>query len=193
LPGIVGIAALALYFLGGYVAGLAGAGWAVLFVLGLILVALEWFVFPGTLVAGLTGAALMLIAIVMGMVDVYPGAPTLPTFPQLQLPLRDISLAVLVSLGLVLVLARFLPQTTLFRNLVSQTASGVISVAALEQQQQARLGQTGVTVSQLYPGGKARFGDQLLDVLTRGELVEKGRTVRIIAHSGLDAVVEEVG
>lgn len=72
LPGIVGIAAFALYFLGGYVAGLAGAGWAILFVLGLILVALELFVFPGTFIAGITGAALMLIAIVMGMVDMYP-------------------------------------------------------------------------------------------------------------------------
>lgn len=193
LPGIVGIAAFALYFLGGYVAGLSGAGWAILFVLGLILVALELFVFPGTFIAGITGAALMLIAIVMGMVDMYPGAPTLPTFPQLQLPLRDISLAVMVSFVLVLILARFLPKTTLFHQLVSQSASGVVSVAALEEQQRARIGQTGVAVSQLYPGGKARFGDQLVDVLTRGELVEKGRPVRIIAHSGLDAVVEEVG
>jgi membrane-bound ClpP family serine protease len=50
-----------------------------------------------------------------------------------------------------------------------------------------------VAISQLYPGGKARFGDQLLDVITRGELVEKGRSVKIIGHSGLDAVVEEVG
>ncbi len=193
LPGIVGIAAFALYFLGGYVAGLAGAGWAILFVLGLILVALELFVFPGTFIAGITGAALMLIAIVMGMVDMYPGAPTLPTFPQLQLPLRDISLAVLSSLVLVLILARFLPQTNLFQKLVSQTASGVVSVAAVELQQQARMGQTGVTVSQLYPGGKARFGDELLDVLTRGEMVEKGRSVRIIGANGPNAVVEEVG
>jgi len=125
-------------------------------------------------------------------VDTYPDAPALPALPQLQLPLRDLSLAVVISLGLVLILARFLPRTTLFHRLVSQTASGVSSVAALEAEQDARLGRTGVAIAPLCPGGKARFDDQLLDVITRGEMVAKGRTVRIIGRTGPNAVVEEV-
>lgn len=76
LPGIVGIAAFALYFFGGYVAGLSGSEWAVVFVVGLILVGLELFVFPGTIISGVSGAVLMLAAIVMAMVDKYPGAPS---------------------------------------------------------------------------------------------------------------------
>jgi len=192
LPGILGIAAFALYFLGGYVAGLSGAGWAVVFVVGLILVALELFVFPGTFIAGIGGAVLMLVAIVLGMVDMYPGTPTLPTFPQLQLPLRDLGIAVVGTVVIGLILAPILPKTPFFRKLVSQTASGVTSVAAQEAQQEARIGQIGVAVSQLYPGGKAKFGDQILDVLTQGQLVEHGRPVKIIGHSGPDAVVEEV-
>jgi hypothetical protein len=48
-----------------------------------------------------------------------------------------------------------------------------------------------VTISQLYPGGKARFGELTLDVLTEGELVEKGRRVKIIGHTGADALVKE--
>jgi membrane-bound serine protease (ClpP class) len=192
LPGVVGIAAFALYFLGGYVAGLSGVGWAVLFVVGLILVGLELFVFPGTFIAGISGAVLMLVAIVMAMVDRYPGAPSLPTLPQLRLPLRDISIAIAISFVLALILARFLPKTSLFRKLVSQSASGVSSGAAQEAQQEARIGLSGVAVSQLYPGGKARFGEQTLDVLTEGGLVEKGRRVKIIGHTGADAVVKEV-
>jgi membrane-bound serine protease (ClpP class) len=191
LPGIVGIIAFALYFLGGYVAGLSGTGWAVVFVVGLILVGLELFVFPGTFIAGVSGAVLMLAAIVMAMVDKYPGGPSLPTLPQLRLPLRDISLAVAVSFVLVLLLARFFSKTSLFRKLVSQTASGVSSGAAQEAQQEARVGQLGVTISQLYPGGKARFDEQTLDVLTEGELVEKGRRVKIIGHTGAGALVKE--
>ena len=193
LPGIIGIIAFAIYFLGGYVAGLSAAGWIIVFVVGLILVLVELLVFPGTFIAGLVGAVLMLVALVMGMVDVYPGTPTLPTFPQLRVPVRDLSVAVGVSFLLALVLARFLPKTPLFRQLVSQTASGVRSVAALEAKQEARIGQVGVAISPLCPGGKARFDDQLLDVITRGEMVEKGRPVKIIGRSGLDAVVEEAG
>lgn len=192
LPGIVGIIAFAIYFFGGYVAGLSAAGWVIVFIVGLILVLLELFVFQGTFIAGIVGAALMLIALVMGMVDVYPGAPPVPTLPQLKLPLQDIALAIGVSFLIALVMARFLPRTTLWHKLVSQTASGVVSVAALEAQQTARIGKTGVAISPLCPGGKARFDDQLLDVITRGEMVGKGRSVKIIGHSGLDAVVEAV-
>jgi membrane-bound serine protease (ClpP class) len=191
LPGIVGIIAFAIYFLGGYVAGLSAAGWVLLFVLGLVLVLVELFFFPGTFFIGLAGGALMLIALIMGMVDMYPGGPALPTLPQLELPLRDIGLAAVISFVIALVLARFLPQTTLFHRLVSETASGVASVAALEQQLTSRLGQTGVTIAPLCPGGKARFGDELLDVITRGEMVAKGQPVKIIGHSGPNAVVEE--
>lgn len=191
LPGIVGITAFAIYFLGGYVAGLSAAGWVIVFVVGLILVLLELLVFPGTYIVGIAGAVLMLVSLVMGMVDMYPGAPALPTLPQLRLPMRDLAVAAGVSFVLALILARFLPQTPLYRQLVSQTASGVSSVAALEEQQEARIGQTGVTIAPLCPGGKARFGDELLDVITRGEMVAKGRPVRIIGRSGPDAVVEE--
>lgn len=193
LPGIVGIVAFAIYFLGGYVAGLSAPGWMILFVLGLILLVVELFVVPGTFIAGILGGVLILIALVMGMVDVYPGTPALPSLPQLELPMRDLSIAIVGSMFIALVLARFLPKTTLFRRLVSQSVSGGDSVAAVEVQQTARLGLTGVAISTLCPGGKARFGDQLLDVITRGELVDKGRTVKIIGNSGLAAVVEEVG
>jgi membrane-bound serine protease (ClpP class) len=193
VPGIIGIIAFALYFFGGYAAGISGAVWAVVFVVGLILVALELFVFQGSLIAGIGGVVLMLTAIVMGMVDMYPGTPRLPTWPQLQLPLRDLSIALAGTLVAALVLARFLPRTPFFQKLVSQTASGVSSVAAQEAQQESRVGKTGVAISQLYPGGKAQFGDEILDVLTQGELIEKDRPVKIIGHTGPDAVVEEAG
>ena len=193
LPGIVGITAFALYFLGGYVAGLSGAEWMAVFFLGLVLVAVELFVFPGTTIPGIVGMALILIAVVMAMVDMYPGGPLLPTLPQLQLPLRDLAIATVGALVIGLVLARFLPKTSTFMTLVSQTASGVSSVAAREARQETLVGQVGVALSPLHPGGKARFGDQILDVLTQGEMVEKGRTVKIIGHTGPEAVVEEVG
>ncbi|HEY9175690.1 MAG TPA: NfeD family protein [Verrucomicrobiae bacterium] len=192
LPGIIGIVAFAIYFLGGYVAGLSAAGWVVVFIVGLVLVLLELLVFPGTYIAGVSGAVLMLVAVVMGMVDMYPGTPLVPSFPQLQLPLRDLGLALAVSFVLALVLARFLPQTPLYHQLVSQTASGVASVAALEGQLEARMGQVGVAIAPLCPGGKARFDDQLLDVITRGEMVAKGRAVKIVGRSGPNVVVEEV-
>lgn len=192
LPGIVGIIAFAIYFLGGYVAGYSGSVWALLFVLGLVLVAVELFVFPGTFIAGASGIVLMLVALVMGMVDMYPGTPAMPTLPDLQVPLRDLTIAIVISFGIAIALAGFLPKTRLFHNLVSETASGVSSVEQIESQLSSRIGQTGVAIATLCPGGKARFDDQLLDVITRGEMVERGKPVKIIGHTGSNAIVQEV-
>jgi membrane-bound serine protease (ClpP class) len=193
LPGIVGIIAFALYFLGGYVAGLSGMEWIAVFVLGVVMVALELFLFPGTIVVGLIGAALMLIAVVMAMVDVYPGMPTLPSIQSLRLPLKDILIAFVGAALAIGVLSRVLPKTSVYHKLVSQSASGVNTVAELEQQQASRVGQVGIALSALRPGGKAQFGDQIIDVISQGEMVAKGQRVKIIGHSGTEAIVEAVG
>jgi membrane-bound serine protease (ClpP class) len=190
LPGIVGLSAFALYFLGGYVAGLAGLEWAAVFALGLVLVILELFLFPGSMVVGLSGVGLMFVAIVMGMADLYPGGPAIPTLPQLRLPLQDLSLGLAGALLVGWIASRWLPKTPLYHTLVSQSASGMQTEAVQLQQQSSRLGQEGLSVSVLRPGGKAQFGDQILDVITQGELIEKGCAVRIIGHSGAAAIVE---
>ena len=90
LPGIVGITALVVYFVGGYIAALSGMEWAALFVVGLVLVALEFFVFPGTTLLGFAGALCMLVAIIMAMVDIYPSAPGLPAPLRFSVPVDKI-------------------------------------------------------------------------------------------------------
>ncbi|HKS36617.1 MAG TPA: NfeD family protein [Verrucomicrobiae bacterium] len=192
LPGIVGIIAFALYFLGSYIAGFSGMEWVAVFIVGLALVALELFVFPGTAVLGLAGAALMLVALVMAMVDVYPGMPSVPTFEKLELPLRDLLIAFVGAAVAVGVLSRWLPRTSIYGKLVSQTASGVNTVIQLESKQASEIGQVGVALSPLRPGGKAQFGSEILDVMSQGEMIEKGRRVKIIGHSGTEAIVEAV-
>ena len=210
LPGIVGIAAFALYFLGGYVAGFSGLEWMLVFLLGLILVLLEMFVFTGTLALGISGAILMLVAIVMALVDVYPqtpvppgtpGAPLLPALPNLPgLTTEDfnrslfaLTTALAGSVVCILALRRFMPKTAMYHQLVSESASGVASVAALEQKRAVFEGAVGVAISNLRPGGKAQFGDAILDVITQGDLVAKDQKVRVIGYSGTEAIVEAVG
>jgi membrane-bound serine protease (ClpP class) len=196
LPGIVGIAAFALYFLGGYVAGLSGLEWLVVFIIGLILVVLEFFVLPGHMVFGLIGSLLMLAAVVMAMVDVYPqpgpGLPKLPTFDKFELPLQQILIAMAGGALGIWAVSRVLPRTQMYRAVVSSSASGVKSEQAQAEQRQSRQGQIGIAVSMLRPGGKARFGDDLLDVISQGEVVPKGTRVRITGYSGPEAVVEVV-
>src|ERR1051325_10842404 len=84
LPGRVGIIAFALYFFGGYVAGLSGMEWVAVFILGLILLGLELFIFTGTAVLGVIGGLLMVLALVMALVDTYPSVPGWPAVPRVH-------------------------------------------------------------------------------------------------------------
>ncbi len=192
LPGIIALAAFALYFLGGYVAGLSGVEWIAVFILGAVLLALELFAFPGTIALGFAGIGLMLIALVMAMVDTYPGMPSVPTLPQLQLPLERLALAFVGATAGILVLGRLLPKTPLYKVLVSESASGVMTEAKQQEQRGTLQGQIGVALSNLRPGGKAQFGDQVLDVISQGDMLPKGTRVKIIGFSAAEALVEAV-
>ncbi|HXD01563.1 MAG TPA: NfeD family protein [Verrucomicrobiae bacterium] len=193
LPGVVAVLAFLLYFTGGYVAGLSGMEWVLVFVVGLALIISEFFVHPGTILPGLVGAILIFIALVMAMVDMYPGTPALPTLPQIELPMRNIVIALGVSLVIMAVLARFLPKTSIYRRLVSHGASGEVAMVEQQREQASRLGEKGMAISNLRPGGKAQFGNDIVDVITQGEMIEKGQAVRIIGYSGAEAIVEAVG
>lgn len=80
----------------------------------------------------------------------------------------------------------------MYRTLVSHTASGMVSELAVTEHRTSVQGQVGVAISNLRPGGKAQFGDQVLDVISQGDMVAKGRKVKIIGHSGREAVVAVV-
>ncbi len=195
LPGIVGIAAFALYFLGGYIAGLSGAEWVLVFFLGLALVCVEFFLYPGTIVFGFTGAGLILMAVVMAMLDLYPATtpsvlPAMPSLDKFNLPLNNLLIASIGGGVTIWLLSFLLPKTLFYRALVSQSASGMQTEAVFEGQRKTRLGQIGVTTSPLRPGGKAQFGEELLDVISQGEMLPKGTRVRIVGSSGGEAVVE---
>jgi membrane-bound serine protease (ClpP class) len=54
------------------------------------------------------------------------------------------------------------------------------------------IGDWGVAISPLRPSGKARFGDQSLDVVSDGSYVDKGRQIRIVSIQGNRVTVCEV-
>lgn len=197
LPGIIGITAFALYFLGGYVAGLSGAEWVVVFILGLALIVVEMFVYPGTIIIGMLGATLMLAALIMAMVDLYPSTtpgilPAMPNFDKLELPLQNLGIATLGGGLAIWIASLILPKTPMYRAMVSQSASGMQTEASIEAQQTSRKGQIGVTISALRPGGKAQFGEEIIDVISQGEMLPRGTRVRVIGSSGSESIVEAV-
>lgn len=188
--GTLGVLAFLIYFFGGYVAGLSGIEWLAVFFVGVVLIAIELFVFPGTIFIGLGGFALVLLSLVMSGVDMYPDMPAVPSLDAMGVPMQNLVLAVLGGVLICYLLSKWLPHTHYYGMVVSRGVSGAVSVAAIEEVKRSRVGEVGTAVSQLRPSGKARFGDEVLDVISAGEIIESGQAVRIVRHSGSDPVVE---
>ena len=153
------------------------------------------------------GAMCILVALVMGMTDVYPNLPWFPdtpakggappvegidfAIPDFSKPMMDLSIAFLLSIPLLWGLSRWLPQSRYLAQLSSAAASGVVSVAAVAAEVESRRGEVGTTTTPLNPGGKALIGDDLCSVITQGEMIDTGASVRVIGSSGSDLIVVE--
>src|SRR6202011_77294 len=117
LPGIISAVCFALFFLGHYLAGLAGWEVVALFVLGVLFVLIEILFFAhSTIVFGVIGVFLMLASLLWAMIDRYPGETFFPTGDMLAIPLRNLFLTLLGATIVIMVLARYLPKTSLYRR-----------------------------------------------------------------------------
>lgn len=198
IPGFVSILFFLLFFLGSFGAGLAGMELLALFFVGVLLVAIEIFLFPGTVLLGLSGVALILGSLIWAMLDRYPNMPLLPTADMMLLPVANLLIAFIGAGICAFLLAKYLPQIPFVNRLVLATAnaaggslagagpsSGVATSPGL-------VGLVGVAATLLRPSGKGRFGDRLLDVTSNDQYIPEGTAIRIIEARGSRIVVEVV-
>src|SRR5437660_7828193 len=106
LPGIISAVCFALFFLGHYLAGLAGWEVVALFILGIVLVLIEILFFAhSTIVFGVVGVFLMLASLLWTMIDRYPGQNFFPTGKMLAMPLLNMFIAIVGSFIIIALLA----------------------------------------------------------------------------------------
>jgi membrane-bound serine protease (ClpP class) len=195
LPGIAAGICFALFFLGHYLAGLAGWEVFALFVFGLALVLIEILFFAhSTIVVGVVGVFLMLGSILWAMIDRYPGEHFWPTGQMLMVPLLNLMIAMIASGIVITLLARYLPRTSIYRRfaLMTSNPSGPsLATAPREFASASHLspGMKGTALSVLRPSGKALFADRTVDVVTEGEFISPDTQITVIQADGMRVVV----
>jgi membrane-bound serine protease (ClpP class) len=195
-PGIISATCFALFFLGHYLAGLAGWEVVALFVLGMVLVLIEILFFAhSTIVFGVIGVFLMLASLLWTMIDRYPGQNFFPTGKMLAMPLLNMFIAIVGSFIVIALLARYLPRTSFYRRfaLMDSNPPGP-SLAGAPRQFATALaltpGMHGIAITILRPSGKARFADHVVDVVTEGEFIAPQTPVTVIQTDGMRVVVK---
>src|SRR2546423_11822706 len=196
LPGIISAICFALFFLGHYLAGLAGWEVMALFVLGVVLVIIEILFFAhSTIVFGVVGVFLILASLFWAMIDRYPGDTFFPTGKALALPLLNLFLALIGAAIVISLLAKYLPKTSIYRRFALMTSNPPgPSLAGAPREFATALalspGMQGISLSILRPSGKARFLDQIIDVVTQGEFIPSNTALTIVRRDGMRVVVK---
>jgi membrane-bound serine protease (ClpP class) len=180
---LVSLVALGLFFGSSLLLGLAG--WEVLLLLGLGVLALgiEVFATPGTIIPGLIGAALIGSSMVLAM------SGTSPTGADLLRALAVLGASIGISAAVIYAWVRHLPSSNRFSGLLLRSAThsseGFISAPVRHD----LVGQEGVSLTDLRPSGMAKVGGERLDVVTEGEYIPAGQRIKVLRSEGYRHVV----
>jgi membrane-bound serine protease (ClpP class) len=201
LPAIISALAFLLFFWSHYLSGTADQLEIILFLIGLVSLAVEIFVFPGFGIFGMSGILLMLCSIVLAShTFIWPTQDY--EYQELGHTLLQVMGMLFAVGGCAVVLARYFPSLPFFNRLVLKpepwtrveaedslgrpVVEGYDSLAIL-------VGETGRTTSPLRPTGKAQFGGLVIDVTADRAFVETDSLVEVIDVQGPRVIVKRVG
>jgi membrane-bound serine protease (ClpP class) len=181
-----------LYFWSKHLDGTAGWLEVLLFTAGVSCILLELFVLPGVAVFGLGGGLLVIASLVLAsQTFVFPHNEY--QLAQLRDSLLGLIAAGMGVVAIAMLIHRYLPHTALFGHMVLEPPSDE-ELEDLEHREALvdlghLMGHEGQATTQLTPSGKARFGDELVDVIADGQVVGRGETVVVVAVHGNRVVV----
>jgi len=187
IPGVLGVASLALFFWGHWLVALAGWEELLLAASGIALLALEVFVIPGFGIAGALGIIALLAGLIMSMTG--SGATAQFVLAAAGRVVFSLVFALLASL----VLLRFLPRLPVAKRLILETDLGAGHEHGSAPESDLRwLGKQGQAASTLRPAGIAHIEGERVDVVSDGELIEAGQRIEVIRVDGNRIVVRSI-
>jgi len=189
VAGTASLIALALFFGSSYILQLASMLEIVLFIVGIILLALEIFVIPGFGITGIAGIVLIIGSLFLSLIGT-----DMPYIDYSTVSVAVIQLAASLTgaILLLIVLAKFLPKSTFFNRFILAEAEsadkGFVSYPSVKE----LVGAEGIALTTLRPAGTADFNGQRVDVVADWEYIEKGSKIIVLRVEGIKVVVKEV-
>ena len=185
LPLLTAIIGALLYFAPGYIGHLVESWEILLFIVGLVLIAIEIFVIPGFGVCGITGIIAVVVALAFAMVDNvelfhWDGTLNLqPIIQPLGIVIISSAAAIFGSVWLVkkLYATRSFDHIALRQEMKAEEGfTGVVS--GLE----SLTGETVTVLTDMRPGGKVQTSDgRIIEAtLKYGGYASKGETLKVI-------------
>jgi membrane-bound ClpP family serine protease len=192
VPGLIAMTCFVSYFWANFLGGTADWLEMLMFFSGLACLVIEFFVLPGFGIFGLAGGVLVIAALILAAQSFVIPANEYE-LGQLRNHVLSLAVAVGGTMGVLGLLRQFLPKTKMFSHLevTPPTAEEAARIAQRESfvDYHDLTGRQGVSVTRLVPAGKVQIGEQIVDVLADGELIEAGEPIEVLSAHGSRVVV----
>lgn len=180
----------AMFFAPHYMLGLVESWEIALFVIGLILLAVEVFVVPGFGVPGIAG----ILCIVGALFTALVGNVGLDFPSGVELSRAAMTLASTFVLLIVagFSLGRYLPRSERFNRLILAPELSAAEGYTSADSDDTLLGRTGTALTTLRPAGTASIDDKRVDVVAEGTFIDAGTAIEVISVRGSRVEVRAV-
>ncbi len=190
--GAAALVALILYLVPYYLHGLAENWEILLFVVGLILIALEIFVIPGFGVAGVAGIGLTILSLVLIMINN-------DAFDFEFVPARTLVMSLAATIGgllggaiLLFIFGGKLLDSKYFNRMALTNTQDKAQGYTANFIRESMRGKTGVAHTVLRPSGKVSIDGKIYDAFSRGEYIEKGEAIEVVDDETTSLKIKKV-
>lgn len=177
--GVVAIVCFFLFFTAQFLIGDSGFISPAVFVLGIILLALEIFVIPGFGVTGIAGIIAIFASIFMSF-----------GIANISQAVFVIFVSLIIDIILIILMARFMTKSKVFKSkmFLETDTSGYHSSESYDD----LLGLEGIAYTPFRPSGNILIDDKKYDAISEGEFIQKDAKLKVILVNGNKIVVKEI-
>lgn len=202
LPGAIAAIALVTLLAPPMLIGMAGWWELAAILVGIVLIAIEIFIFPGFGLPGILGLLLLFVGLVGTFTrsdSLFPGSAA--DRGELYRGLTVVILALASSGVGIYFVAKHFSSIPILNRLILRTANddedfeGQI-IAAMDPdpmgEAAARVGEVGEAMTPLRPAGRVAIGDRVVDAVADFGFIDSGARVRVVSVSAMRVAVEVV-
>lgn len=192
-PSAAAVVAALLYFAPLYLEGLA-ANWEILlFIGGVVLVAIEIFALPGFGVPGISGILLIITGLTLSMVDNFGFKFTVGQLDTIAKAFFTVVTAMLFSLIGSFYLGKKMFTSTAFGHLALDSVQDRAEGYTSEDEGYSKvIGETGIANTVLRPAGKVEIGDEIYDAYAEAGFIERGSKVKVTGYTNTQLKVRKI-
>lgn len=187
-PSIAAITAAILYFTPLYLDGLVQNWEIVAFIIGIIFILLEIFVFPGFGISGILGIIFIGGGLFFAMIDNHYFTFENVEIPDISRSILTVFSGILLGAFIILWLSSRIGEKGMFRK-IALTAD-LTDSESVDHEIRRLIGKTGKAMTVLRPSGKVIIDNEVYDAVSNQGFIDSGTTVTVVKFENMQVYVE---